>query len=267
MPFNPTRRNRNIGTARQGHGQDNRLVIPEAAATAQTWKERLGPHRRTTVDIDGTRIDFLIEETSGGCVHACSIDDIVHVLSHVPGSDRAGLHIVVLRQPTRKQRVLAPAWGRLIYSAEIGSPGRAPVATGPAILLEAMNPDVKLEWSTSLKPESVAELERLRSDGHLIERIGHHHVISMTKESIRATQLYRTLLHEFGHWADWLEKVETPRARGGDFDTLFDAYFARPQDEREAYAHRYADDLRGRLEAQGVIPFEQAVASRAEPGR
>ena len=26
--YDPTRRNRNIGTAKAGHGQDNRLVIP-----------------------------------------------------------------------------------------------------------------------------------------------------------------------------------------------------------------------------------------------
>jgi hypothetical protein len=29
--FNPIRRNRNIGTAKSGHGQDNRMTIPKIA--------------------------------------------------------------------------------------------------------------------------------------------------------------------------------------------------------------------------------------------
>ncbi|KAF0814961.1 hypothetical protein IGB42_00037 [Andreprevotia sp. IGB-42] len=28
--WNPTRRNRHIGTGAQGHGQDNKLVIPQS---------------------------------------------------------------------------------------------------------------------------------------------------------------------------------------------------------------------------------------------
>ena len=262
MPFNPTRRNRNIGTAKQGHGRDNRLVIPQPADAVRTWKEQLGPHRHVSVDVSGKPVDFFIEDNTGGCVHACSVEDVATMLSHVPESDWAGLSIVVLRQPTRKQRVLAPAWGRLIYFAELGRAGSTPITTGPAVLLEAVNPDAKLEWSTSLQPDMVAELERLRSDGHLIERVGHRHDFSMTRESVRATQLYRTLLHEIGHWTDWLEKVETPCARGGDFSALSDAYFTRAQGEREAYAHRYADSLRVRLEREGAIPFAQSVAAK-----
>jgi len=261
MAFNATRRNRNIGTAKQGHGRDNRLVIPQPAGAVGTWKEQLGKHQYVRVDVSGKPVDFFVEDTTGGCVHACSVNDVATMLSHVPDSDRAGLNIVVLRQPTRKQRVLAPAWGRLIYFAELASAGSTPVATGPAVLLEAIDLAAKLDWSTSLPPNMAAELERLKSDGHIIDRVGHRHVFSMTAQSVRATQLYRTLLHEVGHWADWLEKVETPCARGGDFDALADAYFARPQAEREAYAHRYADGLRERLEREGAIPFAQSVAS------
>jgi len=260
MPFNPIRRNRNIGTARQGHGQNNRLVIPEPAQAVRSWKERLGAHRHLMVEVGGKPVDFFIEETSGGCVHACSVEDVAHLLSQVPDSDRAGLNIVVLRQPTRKQRIVVPAWGRLLYFAELGRSGRASAARGAAILLEAVDFSAKLEWSTSLQPEMAEELERLRTDGHGIERMGHRHVFSITKESVRATQLYRTLPHEIGHWADWLEKVETPCASGGDYSALSDAYFARPQAEREAYAHRYADDLRRRLERDGIIPFARIVA-------
>jgi hypothetical protein len=92
--------------------------------------------------------------------------------------------------------------------------------------------------------------------------MGRRYIFSMTAQSVRATQLYRTLLHEIGHWADWLEKVETPCARGEDFDAMADAYFARPQAEREAYAHRYADNLRAGLEREGLIPFAQSVVPK-----
>jgi len=64
------------------------------------------------------------------------------------------------------------------------------------------------------------------------------------------------LPHEIGHWFDWLEKVETPAARGEDFSALMESYFARPQAEREAFTHRYADDVRDRLMRAGAIPFE-----------
>lgn len=264
MSFNPSRRNRNIGTVRQGHGQNNRLVIPEPVRARLTWKERLGAHRHLAADVNGKAVQFFVEETNGGCIHACSVEDVVRLLSTIPGSDWPGLDIVVLRQPTRKQRIVDPAWGRLLYFAELGRAGRAPTASGPAILLEAVDLSAKLEWPTSLQPDMAEELDRLRSDGHGVARIGRRYMLSLSKESVRATQLYRTLPHEIGHWADWLEKVETPCARGGDYDALSDAYFARPRAEREAYAHRYADDLRRRLQHEGAIPFSQIVASGNE---
>ncbi len=261
MSFNPTRRNRNIGTARQGHGRNNSLVIPQPAEHPQSWKEQLGLHRHLVIEVSGKPVDFFVEETTGGCVHACSVEDIAHLLSYLPDSDWAGLSTIVLRQPTRKQRIVAPAWGRLLYFAELGRPDRKPVARGPAILLEAIDPAGRIKWPASLRPDMADELERLRSDGHRIERAGHHQVFLPTREAARATQLYRTLPHEIGHWADWLDKVETPCARGGDYRALSDAYFARAVEEREAFAHRYADSVRRQLELKGVIPFEQIVAS------
>jgi hypothetical protein len=36
----PRRRNRNIGAAKQGHGQDNRMVIPEPWADRRVFYER-----------------------------------------------------------------------------------------------------------------------------------------------------------------------------------------------------------------------------------
>ncbi|CAN7504086.1 hypothetical protein LJR118_003525 [Acidovorax sp. LjRoot118] len=40
--WNPVRRNRNIGTPAQGHGEDNRLTIPESRHDRSFFHECLG---------------------------------------------------------------------------------------------------------------------------------------------------------------------------------------------------------------------------------
>jgi hypothetical protein len=124
-------------------------------------------------------------------------------------------------------------------------------------MLEAVDCSAKLKWRSALDPNDQAELARLQNDGHRVSREGHHHVLSITPKSVRATQLYRTLLHEIGHWADYLEKVERPAEGGaGEYAELSAAYFRRPNQEREAFAHRYADATRERLMKFGVLPFD-----------
>lgn len=253
-PYNPARRNRNIGTPKQGHGQDNRMSVPVSAATVRNGTVRLNLRTQLTRNVGGKHVSFLVEHTTGGCMHACTVEDLCFLLSHVPSSDWAGLATFVLRQSTRKERLLDPAWGRMFYHARLEVQGGVPVS-GPVIFLEACDVGTPIKWSTSLDPEDSEELERLRLDGHRVERVGRRHVISATADSVRATQLYRTLPHEIGHWFDWLEKVEGPAARGEDFARLADSYFVRPRNEREAFAHRYADDLLRTLRGKGVIPF------------
>jgi hypothetical protein len=254
--FNPTRRNRNIGTAKQGHGRDNRLVIPEICGAERKWGEQLRPHLLVWRIVCGREVAFVVEETLADFVHACTVDDICRVLAHLPAEDWDSLDTFVLRQSTRKQRVLRPAWGRLFYSADLGLPGRKAVRVGPAVMLEAMPHKDTVDWSSSLTPDDAAELERLRADGHEVVREGSRYRISTTPDSVRSTQLYRTLLHEVGHWVDYLEKVERPVTAGGDYAELSAAYFARPKEEREAFAHRYADARRARLVLTHAIPFD-----------
>lgn len=255
--FNPTRRNRNIGTGRQGHGQDNRLVIPSVCLRERRWAEQLNPHQQFQRRVGSRDVFFIVEETSGGCAHACTIEDICHVLKHVPLDDWEDLDTFVLRQSTRKQRTLLPAWGRMYYSADLGLPGRKTLRLGPAIMLEAMEPQGGFTWPSGLQPSDQAEVARLREDGHGVRQEGGRIVFTMTPAAIRRTQLYRTLLHEIGHWVDYLGKVQRPSSAGqGDYGALSDAYFARPQDEREAFAHRYADALRERLFRFGIFPFD-----------
>lgn len=252
--YNPARRNRNIGTARQGHGQDNRLTIPNPAWPYWTV-EQIGAHSIETRNIAGRDMAFIVEQCRPDCVHPCSIADVAHLLEAIPASDWAGIAAILFRQPTRKQMQLDPAWGRLRYHADIISPPGPPVLAGPVIFLEAVPREYRIKWGNALDPDDRAELDRLREDGHEVTPTGGGYLVEVTPESARNTQLYRTLPHEIGHWFDWSEKVRTPKARGGDYIELSDAYFARPKAEREAFAHRYADRVSAELRRAGAIPF------------
>jgi hypothetical protein len=84
-------------------------------------------------------------------------------------------------------------------------------------------------------------LERLKEDGHEIVTTKHGHRINVRLESIRATQLYRTLLHEIGHSVD------------NDRDPI--AFDRKSPLEKGTFARQYADKLRERLIRFGIIPF------------
>jgi hypothetical protein len=254
--YNAIRRNRNIGTARQGHRRNNTMKIPYVCHYERIWWENLAPHTLLKRHISHREITFIVEQTREDCRHACTVDDICHLLSLVPASDLESLETIVMRQSTRKQWLLDPAWGRLAYSADLGHPGKKTRRLGPAVFLEAVNPETVWKWSRSLGPEDSLEVERLKTDGHIVEDTGKLLLFHSTLESVRATQLYRTLPHEIGHWVDWLEEVVRPmRNSSGSYELLSDRYFARSKQERELFAHQYADALRKRLVSQGQIPF------------
>ncbi|MGC1271225.1 MAG: hypothetical protein WA842_11595 [Croceibacterium sp.] len=202
-------------------------------------------------------VRFVIETNALDCIHPCSVDDVVRIIESLPQSDWSGLQTFVFRQPTRKQLILSSAWGRLLYYAELTTAKGKPLAKGPAIFLDAIQVGKPMIWSASLNQDDKKELERLRSDGHNVQRLGNKFIIGVSILSARNTQLYRTLLHEVGHWFDWLSKVEEPGAKDGDWESLERDYFARPKAESEAFAHRYADVQRILLEDKGQIPFNR----------
>ncbi|HEY6400560.1 MAG TPA: hypothetical protein VI479_04080, partial [Blastocatellia bacterium] len=194
--------------------------------------------------IHSKSLPFIVERTRADGCHACTVDDIAHVLEHVPSLDFDGIDFIVLRQPKRKEEIINPVWGRIDYSTKIGA------YHGRAIFLEAHNPSNPLRWSKSLTPDRQEELERLRKDGHEIITSRHDHQINVTLESLRSTQLYRTLLHEIGHSID--------------YDRDSDAFFDRKSYlEKETFAHQYADNLRERLVRFGVIPFARMFDKNA----
>jgi hypothetical protein len=135
---------------------------------------------------------------------------------------------------------------------------RVGCSSGPAIILEAVDLSLPQQWAKSLSPENVAELERLRADGHRIITTKRRHIIHSDLAAARTTQLYRTLPHEIGHWLDYLDTVEVPARKELDsWGRLWDRYFQRPSSEREAAAHGYADYMGSWLRTGGQIPFER----------
>lgn len=225
------------------------MNIPAAWDGERLYYEKMDDAVAVKRDVADRRMTFLVQPVTTGFLHACTVDDICRLLAHVPPGDLTGIDLILLRQPTRKQRSLNPVWGRLAYFAETGK------YSGRSIVLEAGEPGKSFRWSRSLTSEGIAELDRLRADGHAIEDDRRGFTITPTLESIRATQLYRTFPHELGHHVDYLSKISEPAQNETDYDRRRDAYFARPKSEREAFAHRYADEQDRRLRAEGVIPF------------
>ncbi len=246
---NPVRRNRNIGTAKSGLGANNELVISRRWSDLKIFWEKLTKYRVVHRNIKHQQITILVEQTRKGYVHACTPDDIANVFEMIPTTDWEGLTLIVLRQPKVKEEILRSVWGRLAYFAELES------HEGAAIFLEAQRINKSLRWNKSLSTDSALELERLREDGHSIRTDKRYHHIDNTLESVRATQLYRTIFHEVGHWVDYQQSVEIPSEAGGDYIALQSRYDRKLSFEKEAFAHRYADSLRKKFLTTEQIPF------------
>lgn len=255
--WNPGRRNRNIGTAARGHGQDNRLVIPQRWSDERVFWEKL----TDPVAVHAGGLVVLVEPVLAGYTHACTPDDVLAVLRQVP-EDLGDLRTFALRQPTRKQAVLQPVWGRLAYYAEIG-PHR-----GPVVFLEAQEVGREVRQGTSMSVEEQREFDRLIADGHRPMKDARAFRWELTLEATRATQLYRTLLHEIGHQVDYMRSVEVPGRQLGrdpddvEWDAIMTRYRVKSSREKEAFAHRFADELGERLRQSGAFPFQRL----ADPG-
>jgi hypothetical protein len=260
---NPIRRNKNIGTSKQGQGQNNKLTIPESSGILKSYYERLVDYQKTKREINGHAFLFVIEQTRENSKHACSIDDIATIIENIPQKNYGDLKLIVLRQPKRKEETLVPTWGRLIYSYEFEN------EYYPAIILEAVDFTKQFKWSSKLSIDSQKELERLKEDGHQIEYDGRNFVAEYKIENVRNTQLYRTLPHEFGHYAQFLDYVEREYLEfieNSDFENVdskfegFDKrkedYFKIPLAEKEKFANKYADKLKADLTSKKIIPFD-----------
>lgn len=285
--FNPSRRNRNIGTAKQGHGQNNKLVVPYPAVEMKHFVERLGEYKTVKKVINGHAFKFVIETTRKNSFHACTIEDIEQILLHIPREDYGELELIILRQPKRKEENLKPVWGRLIYSYEFEND------FFPAVIVEAADHNRTFKWSKKLDVDDQKELQRLKDDGHKFETGKRFHEAPFEIENIRATQLYRTIPHEFGHYVHYLEVVIRPLSKlkaqldlldkqtdegapsephplmdqwsevftqyHDEIDTLEDHYHSIPSAEKEVFAHTYADKFKVKITAKKIIPFDRIL--------
>lgn len=285
--LNPSRRNRNIGTSKQGHGQANKLVIPYPAVEMKHFVERLGAYTTVKKIINGHTFRFVIETTRKNSFHACTIEDIEQILLQIPKEDYGELELIILRQPTRKEENLQSVWGRLIYSYEFEED------FFPAVIVEAVDLTRIMKWSKKLDVDDQKELQRLKDDGHPLEMGKRFHEAPYEIENIRSTQLYRTIPHEFGHYAHYLEVVNRPLStlkaeldaldnQIADYDTsetnplydqwdalddkyraeidkLEDLYHAIPSAEKEVFAHAYADKFKDKMTMEGTIPFDRIL--------
>ncbi len=248
---NPTRRSRNIGTAKQGHGQNNRMGIPESLY-GPAFFEKLEDVVQVT--LGGFRI--LVEATRENSVHACTVEDLIAVLKLIPPADLGELNLIVLRQPKRKEEIMNPAWGRLIYAFGFEH------KLQPAIILEAVDLTGSITRNKKMSVAGQDEFTRLQQDGHQFSSDKRAYIAPNQLEAVRNTQLFRTLFHEIGHYVEYQQKVFY-RSEEPDADEAFyarrDVYFQIPKQEKERFAHSYADRIARDLQDQGKIPFPRLL--------
>ncbi|MCC7245018.1 MAG: hypothetical protein IT269_05040 [Saprospiraceae bacterium] len=90
------------------------------------------------------------------------------------------------------------------------------------------------------------ELTRLKEDGLEIEEDKRRYIFHPDINSVRNIQLYRTLLHEIGHFYQYISTE--PEI----YDKLTTA-------EKEAFAHHFAEQLKTELIGQKIIPFDRIL--------
>ncbi|MFP3591011.1 hypothetical protein [Chryseobacterium sp. SIMBA_038] len=251
--FNPTRRNRNIGTENQGFGQNNKLKISIPYGTLLSFYERIEKYQKEIRVINDHEFLFVVEETRENSIHSCSVNDLVKIIQQIPSEDYGNLKFIILRQSKRKEEIISSVWGRLVYSYEFEN------EYFPAIILDTIDLNKKIIWPRKQSIEDQKEFERLKKDGHIFNENKREFIADLKPNPSRNTQLYRTLLHEFGHYVHYLEVVERPGNEDEEHElkeARNDFYFSLPKVEKEKFAHKYADNLKARLLQEKIIPFE-----------
>jgi hypothetical protein len=256
--WRPERRNRNIGTGKSGRSRSNDMRIPESwldkHGNCLLFYERLDHPDVEDVVIGKASVRFLADEPHAGYSHGCTPADVIKLLRLASAFVPVMPDMIVFRQPTRRQSRQSPVWGRFLYCANFGR------NEGTAIVLEAQDMGSLLKWPKRMSLEDRAEFERLIEDGHVFLDTGRRFEAQLSARAVRNTTLYRTLLHELGHLVDHHQKVLcTETALDPDRDIAGDLYFSGPVSEREAFAHRFADELGQSLRARGEIPFAPQI--------
>ncbi|MBL4671769.1 MAG: hypothetical protein JKX81_05875 [Arenicella sp.] len=250
--WNPARRNRNIGTSKSGYSQNNKFVIPERWVDFKIFWERLVSPVVCPVSIKGHKLTILVEPPALGSIHSSTPQDIIKVLGLVTQEHLEEIDVVVLRQPKRKEEILKPAWGRFIYYADLGK------YSGPGVYLEAMQINSVIKWGNKLTPFYEKESRALEADGHKIEHVKRGYDVMTTPQSVRSTQLFRTLPHEIGHAVDYLEHSLNPSIEAtteAESDFIRNTFSSKPTLDKEEYANRYAKEFYD--QNSDILPFDR----------
>ena len=252
---NPTRRNKKIGTKSSGFKKRKEFSIPnfredEGYHFVENLREPVVIKRETK---NGSlSIRFIVEAQVGNEKHACTVDDIWNVLCENP--DECFVEYIILRRPTKKQQKLGPVWGRLIYNFMFRE------YVGSAIILESLPLNEVIKRPISQGPDEQREMKRLEVDGHKICKDKKNYLIETNYDTIRSTQLYRTLLHELGHYRHFHEfKPFGDNPTDEEVNRGIELYDTIPQKDKEDFAHRYADEMKKKLVDKKVFPFERIV--------
>jgi hypothetical protein len=131
--WNPTRRNKHAGTKAHGHGASNRLTIPESWHELKRYYEKLRSYAVVMRTVGTRQLRFFVEPTRPDWIYPCTIDDICAVLALCDPEALLTFDFIVMRQPTRKQRILCPVWGRASFVFDIDE------YSGSAIVIEAQD--------------------------------------------------------------------------------------------------------------------------------
>jgi len=184
---------------------------------------------------------LIVEHTRDDAVHAVTVDDLERVLGWFPNADIIGISTWLMRQPKRREEMLRPAWGRIVFDGVISN------YRGPILMLEAVTLGSAWKWGHHLKPHDQRELQRYRDFGFDVRQTNRHFEIRPTLDAVRAMQLYHTVPHEIGHWVQY-QSIGSER------------FEQTPHQKREDFAHRYADKFRDEAQASGQLPFERLVS-------
>jgi hypothetical protein len=252
--WNPVRRNKNIGTSKSGYKENNKFVVPDRWCDYRVFWERLIDPVVIPLEINTHEITLLVEPVKEGYIHACTPADITKVLELIKVEHLEEIELIVFRQPKKKEEILKPVWGRFIYYADIGK------YSGPGVYLEAVPKGKVMKWGNKLDSYDKKELRSLEKDGHKIERVKRGYNIHTTSESVRNTQLFRTLPHEIGHAVDYLYHSLRPSVEAvteAESDYISEAYNSKPSLDKEEFAHRYAREFYDKFRSEGVLPFER----------
>lgn len=256
--WNPTRRNKNIGTKKSGYSQNNQLNIPQRRNDYREFWDDLVSPVIIPLTINEHDIKIYIEPVRGGYIHACTPQDIEAILKLIPTEHLENIEVFVLRQPKVKDERISSVWGRFSYCSALDD------SYSNGVYIESTKINMELKWDKKLSVFSMKEFNLLKRDGHKIETTKRHHIIKTTPATIRNTQLFRTLPHEIGHSVDYDKNCNTPYFEAYDKYDNFDeaeyienVFSSKTTLDKEEAANRYAREFYDKYFKLGELPFKQ----------